>query len=281
MRVAVSGSSGLLGSAFLGWAAGQAWEPLPLPRPSFDHPRLADCDAVVHLAGEPLAAHRWTAAVRARIHDSRVEGTRRLVDGLARLPRRPRVLVCASAVGYYGDCGDEAVTEGHGPGDDFLARVCVEWEGEAARARELGLRVVSLRFGMILSPSGGALKAMLGPFRLGLGGPVGGGRQFWSFVALPDAVAALAFALSHEDLEGACNVAAPGALRQGDFAAVLGHHLRRPAFMPLPAVAARIVMGDLADAVVLPSIRAVPARLTSAGFTFACPDLAAALAAVL
>jgi uncharacterized protein (TIGR01777 family) len=242
---------------------------------------LSGRDAVVHLAGEPVA-QRWTAAARRAIAESRAVGTRNLVAGLGALDpsARPGVLVSASAVGYYGAHGDELVTEATPPGDDFLAGVCVAWEREADGAAELGLRVARIRTGVVLDKSGGALKTMLPPFRLGVGGPVAGGRQYMPWIHVDDLVALYLRALDDASWSGAYNGSAPGPVTNKDFSKALGRALHRPAVLPVPALALRLLYGDMAE-VVTEGQRAVPERALAAGFTYTFADLDAALAAAL
>ncbi len=289
LRVGLSGASGLIGSALkasyeadghevvaltrLRGGAGVHWDPA---RGELDAAGLENLDAVVHLAGESIAAGRWTPERKARIRDSRVRGTALLAGALAGLKRRPQVLVSASAVGFYGDC-DDAVDERAGPGGDFLAVVCRDWEEAAAPAGRAGIRVVHPRLGVVLSPAGGALAKMLTPFKLGLGGPVGDGQQWLSWIALDDAVAALRFCAGERSLNGPVNLTAPGAATSREFASVLGRVLRRPAFMPLPAFAARLLFGEMGEALLLSGQRVVPARLKRAGYAFRHPELEAAL----
>jgi len=283
--IVISGGNGLVGQAFISTLArassgarivrlvrpGSGGEDSVLFDPaggSIDAVRLEGCDAVVHLAGEPIAAGRWSVARKARIRSSRVEGTRLVVDGLGRLKMRPRVLVCASAVGYYGNRGDEQLDEASAPGVGFLSSVAVGWEAEAARARDLGIRVVSLRLGIVLSAKGGALARMLTPFRLGAGGPLGDGRQWMSWIHIDDLVSAIRFTMEREDLSGAVNAVAPQPCRNADFTRSLARALRRPAFLPAPAFALRLALGEMADALLLSSQRVAPGRLSAAGFTW-------------
>jgi hypothetical protein len=254
-----------------------AWDPLAGPAPA---PALTGRDAVVHLAGEPIA-QRWNAGVRHAIRESRVAGTRHLVDGLRALgDERPGALVCASAVGYYGGRGDELLPESARPGDDFLAGVCVAWEREADAAAALGMRVVKIRTGVALAKEGGALKTMLTPFRLGLGGPVGDGRQYLPWIHLDDLVALYLGALDEPTWEGAYNATAPEPVTNRDFARALGRALHRPAMLPVPGFALRLRFGDMAE-VVTEGQRAVPERALAAGFAFGHADLDAALRDVL
>ncbi|HZI95439.1 MAG TPA: TIGR01777 family oxidoreductase [Patescibacteria group bacterium] len=288
--VAVSGGRGLVGSALTEALAGARVVRLARPGSgngnsvlfdpkggSIDAVRLEGCDAVVHLAGEPIAAGRWNASRKEKILHSRVEGTRLLVDGLSRIARRPRVLVCASAIGYYGNRADEELKESSSPGDDFLAKVVRQWEAEAGRAASLGIRVVTLRLGIVLSAKGGALARMLTPFKLGLGGRLGDGRQWMSWIHIEDLVRVILFALQNEALSGPVNAVAPEPARNADFTVALAGALHRPALMPAPAFALRLALGEMADALLLSSARVVPGRLAEAGFAWKFPRLEAAL----
>jgi len=235
-------------------------------------------DAVVHLLGESIGG-RSTPARKRAIQESRLLGTAHLVGALEALPSRPAALISASGVGYYGDRGEEFLDEETPPGDDFLARLCVQWEGAARRAESLGVRVVRLRMGPVLHPSGGALATMLPLFKLGLGGRLGPGRQWWSWISRPDVVELIAFLLEHE-VSGAVLATAPQAVRQSDFARALGRALRRPAFLPVPAFALRIAFGEFAGQI-LASTRVRPRIAPSLGFSFGHPTLAEALEALL
>lgn len=293
LHVAVTGASGLLGAAlrpFLstgghrvtpvtrGRALGGAvrWDPA---RGRIDAEGLAGVDAVVHLAGESVGT-RWTAERKRRIRESRREGTRLLAETLARLPRPPRVLISASAVGAYGDRGDEVLTEASSLDDappDFFVELGREWEAATEPARAAGIRVVIARLGIVLSPAGGALARMLPVFRLGLGGSLGSGRQWMSWIAADDAVGALHHALMTETLAGPVNITAPEPVTAGEFAAVLARVLGRPALLPVPAAALRLLFGEMADVALLSSQRVLPARLTGSGYRFRYPDLEGAL----
>lgn len=236
-------------------------------------------DAVVHLAGENIGA-RWTTARKARIHSSRVGGTRLLSVALSRMSTPPAVLVSASAVGIYGNRGDEILTEESSAGDrahDFLAGVGQDWEGAADVARAAGIRVVHPRFGVVLSPHGGVLDRMLPPFRLGVGGRLGSGEQWLSWISIDDAVEALVYLLFTETLPGPVNVTAPEPIRNRDLTRTLGRVLSRPTLLPVPAAALRLALGEMAESTVLASTRAVPRRLVAAGFRFSHPDLETAL----
>jgi uncharacterized protein (TIGR01777 family) len=255
-----------------------AWDPLAGPAPA---EALAGRDAVAHLAGEPVA-QRWSAEVKRRIRDSREVGTRNLVAGLAAVAEaeRPRTLVSSSAVGYYGKRGDERVPESTPPGDDFLAHVCALWEREADAAAAHGLRVVKVRTGVVLDKTGGALKTMLPPFRLGVGGPVAGGDQYLPWIHVDDLVALYLRALTDAAWSGAYNGAAPEPVTNKAFSKALGRALRRPAVAPVPAFAIRLLYGEMAE-VVTEGQRAVPERALAEGFAFRHPDLGAALADAL
>lgn len=298
MRILVSGSSGLIGSALLPFltagghsvtrlvrskrAGGDVGSILWNPQAgTIDRGALEGFDAVVHLAGENIAGGRWTAARKARIRDSRVKGTRLLATTLAGLARPPRVLVTASAVGYYGDRGDELLAEESPPGTGFLAELCREWEAAADPAREKGIRVANLRLGLVLSGTGGALPRMLPAFKLGVGGVIGSGRQYWSWIAIDDLVGAIYHALTTESLRGPVNVVAPRAVTNREFTKTLGRVLSRPTIFPLPAFAARLALGEMANELLLAGQRLEPARLVASGYKFLYPELEDALRHVL
>jgi uncharacterized protein len=243
---------------------------------------LRDVEAIFHLAGEPVVEGRWDDKKKERILRSRVDSTRALVTSLARLPAesRPRVLVCASAVGYYGSRGDELLTETSAPGTDFLADVCRAWEGEAAKARELGVRVVSVRTGIALATEGGALAKMLPVFRAGVGGRLGDGKQWMPWIHIADLVGLYRFAAANEDLDGPIDAAAPDIVNNAAFTRALAAAIHRPAVVPAPAFALRIALGEAAS-VVLASQRVAPARALEAGYRFTYPRLGEALADLL
>ena len=297
MRIAITGASGLIGRRLLKdlAAAGHSLHVLsrhagtnlpPGVRLSvWDATRgeppadaLRDVDAVVHLAGEPVA-QRWTAHARQVIRESRVTGTRNLVEALARLPRKPEVLVCASAVGYYGDRGDEILNESSSPGTDYLARLCVDWEKEAQAAEASGIRVVRVRTGLVLDARGGALPRMLPPFRLGLGGKLGSGRHWMSWIHLEDLAALFQFALANP-ISGPVNGVAPNPVVNAGFTRALAAAVHRPAIFPVPAFALRLLFGEMSG-ILLASQRALPQAAERAGFRFRYPELAPALADVL
>ena len=239
---------------------------------------LESADAVIHLAGEPVA-QRWTSEVKQRIRSSRVEGTRNLVNALARLETRPQVLISASAIGYYGSRGDETLTEDSAAGDDFLARLAVDWEQAAAKAEALGIRVVRLRIGMVLG-NGGALAKMLPPFRLGLGGRLGSGRQWVSWIHIDDVIGLIAFALGNSALRGPMNATAPQPVTNAQFTQELGAALHRPTIFPAPRMAVKLMFGEMGE-VILGSQRVMPRAAQSAGFQFRYPELGPALRRLL
>lgn len=241
---------------------------------------LDGIDAVFHLAGEPIAEGRWTDARKSRIRESRVAGTRAIVDAIRRADRRPLVLVSASAVGVYGSRGDEHLDEGSAPGEGFLADVCRAWEREALAATELGVRVVVARLGVVLDPRGGALAKMLPLFRAGLGGPLGSGRQWMSWVHVDDVVGLLLHVATRPEVSGPVNVCAPEPVRQRDFAHALAHSLHRPGIVPTPALALRVAFGEMAE-VLLDSQHVAPAVARSTGYRFRFERLGDALGAVV
>ena len=296
MKILVTGSSGLVGKSLIDFLTTGGHEVVRLVRTSSQHDNaiqwnpsegqidraaLEGIEAVVHLAGEGIATRRWSAAQKARILDSRVQGTRLLCEAIAELEKPPRTLISASAVGYYGDRGDETLDETSSVGTGFLADVCRQWETACEPARQKGVRVVNLRIGVVLSPQGGALKSMLLPFKLGVGGVVGGGKQFWSWIAIDDLIGAIHHALMCDDLSGPVNVTAPNAATNREFTKALGKVLRRPTIFPMPAFAARIALGEMADELLLASARVLPTRLQETGYEFRCPDLEGALRHVL
>lgn len=295
MDVLVSGSHGFIGSALLPAleaaghrprrlvraAAGEgdvAWDP---GAGTFDAAALEGVGAVVHLGGVGIGDRRWTPEHKARVRASRVDGTALLARALAGMRSPPSVLVSGSAVGYYGDRGDEVLTEESTPGDDFLAEVVRAWEDATGPAADAGIRVVKLRSGVVYGPGGGALKKQLPLFKLGLGGPLGSGRQWLSWITLEDEVGAILHALGTESLAGPVNATAPEPVTSGDMARALGRALHRPAVLPVPAVALRLVVGrQMADEMVLASQRAVPACLLESGYRFHHPRAEAAMAAL-
>lgn len=246
-----------------------------------DAAKLEGVDLVFHLAGKGIADQRWTPAVKKLIIDSRVQGTQLIAKTLAGLDRKPRALISASAIGFYGDRGDTPVDENAEAGEGFLAETCQQWEAANAPAWEAGLRVAQMRIGIVLSPKGGALAKLLPIFRMGGGGVVGSGKQVMSWIALPDLVAALRFVGDVESMHGAINATAPGAVTNREFTKALGEELNRPTLLPVPAFALRLAMGEMADGLLLEGARVVPKRLTEAGFEFEAPQLAGAFDRVL
>jgi uncharacterized protein (TIGR01777 family) len=293
VKITVSGASGFIGRRLLKtFAAGGhtmqvlsrhagtnmpagvkvfAWDPAKGEPPSES---LQDVDAVVHLAGEPVA-QRWNADVKARIRDSRVTGTTNLVKAMARQPRKPAVLVSSSAIGYYGSRGDEALTESSTQGSDFLAEVCADWEKSARQAEALGVRVVSIRTGHVLDPRGGLLKRILPPFRMGIGGKLGNGRQWTSWIHLDDLAAMFRFAVD-QPVSGALNGVAPNPVSNTEFTRALAAAVHRPAIFPVPKLALSLLFGEMAE-VILGSQRVQPERPLAAGFGFQYPELRPAL----
>ena len=295
MQIAITGATGMVGTALSAaltraghrivpvsrraLPGGVRWNP---ERGEIDASALAGVDAAVNLAGENLAAGRWTAAVKARIRSSRIRGTRLLSDALAAGSTPPRVLVSASAIGYYGARhGDELLDESSPAGDDFLAQLCVEWEAAADPAREAGVRVVHPRIGLILAREDGALAKMLPPFRLGLGGPLGTGSQWMSWIALDHVVALLIRAITSDTLHGPVNAVTPAPVRNSQFTATLAAVLHRPAVLPVPAALLRLLFGEMADMTLLASLRVSAEKLLASGFVFQEPELGGALQALL
>jgi len=253
------------------------WDPMQGPPPQ---EAFAGIDTVLHLAGESVAEGRWTAEQKARIRDSRVVGTRNLVQGILQAAEKPRALVSASAVGYYGDRGDEELTESAAPADDFLARVCVEWEREARGAEQAGVRVVCARTGIVLGAGGGALGKMLLPFKLGAGGPLGNGRQWMPWIHVADLARLYVHAADTASISGPMNAVAPNPVRNSDFTRALARQLHRPAFMPAPYLGLRLLFGEFAQ-VLFASQRVLPQVACDTGFVFQYPDITAALREIL
>jgi uncharacterized protein (TIGR01777 family) len=300
MKITVTGATGLIGTRLvhdlldrgdevtvlsrnpdrarqaLGTVEAFRWDPQAEPAPP---EALAGREGVVHLAGENIA-QRWNDETRRRIHDSREQGTRRLVEGIAAAEPRPGVLVSMSGINYYGDRGEETVDEGTPPGDDYLANVCLAWEREAEAAAELGLRVVRTRNGVVLDKRGGALAKMLPPFRLGIGGPVAGGRQYMTWIHPDDIAGMIVHALDDERWTGAVNAAAPAPVTNAEFSKALGRALRRPAIAPVPALAVRALYDGMAQ-LVTDSVRAVPRRAAELGYEHRRPDLDEAMRSAL
>lgn len=297
MKITISGASGLIGRRLLKTLGGNghtlqvlsrhagtnmppnikvfSWDPAKAEPPAES---LRDADVVVHLAGEPVA-QRWTAEVKRRIRDSRVAGTRNLVQAMARLERKPAALVCSSAIGYYGSRGDEMLPESASAGSGFLAEVCVDWEKEAAEAAALGVRVVRMRTGLVLDARGGALARMLPPFRIGAGGKLASGRQWQSWIHIDDLVGLYKLAIE-TPLAAAVNGVAPYPVTNGDFTKVLAAAVHRPAIFPVPAFGLKLLFGEMAE-VLLASQRVQPRQAEAAGYRFRFPQLEPALADLL
>jgi len=238
-------------------------------------------DAVVNLAGASIAGGRWSAARKAELRASRIDTTRALIAALAKMSARPRVLVSASATGFYGNRGDEILTEESGPGNEFLSDLAKDWEAEALKAEAIGVRVVLARFGIVLSKDGGALPPMMLPFRFFAGGKIGSGNQWMSWITLEDVVEVLRFAIEKGDVRGPLNVISPQPVQNADFTKTLASAMHRPAIFPAPAFALRLVLGEMADALLLSSQRVLPKKLESLGYCFQHADLKSALAAAL
>jgi uncharacterized protein len=302
MKILVTGSTGLVGSALVSELKQAGHTVCRLMRPGtkaeagrgnegFDvkwNPETGElgaaavgADAVVNLAGASIAHGRWTDARKKELRTSRVDTTRALLNALAKMATRPRVLVSASAIGFYGDRQEELLTEESPTGRGFLCEVAKDWEAEADKAEALGVRVARLRFGVILAKKGGALPQMARPFRFGVGGRIGSGRQWMSWIGLEDVVAVVRLGLEDGSVRGALNVVAPEPVRNADFTAALAKALHRPALFPAPAFALRLLLGEMADALLLASTRVVPHRLEKLGYRFLQSDLAGALASAL
>ena len=295
MKILVAGSSGLIGTALCSRLEREGHEVVRLVRRApaqgelrwdpevgeLEQEALEGIEATVHLGGRSIAAGRWTTTVKEQLRQSRVQTTQLLAAHLAGLAAPPRVLVCASAVGIYGHRGDEELDEESDTGEGFLAELGRAWEEASAVASEAGIRVVQARLGIVLSRRGGALAKMLWPFRLGLGGKIGSGRQYVSWISLEDAVAALIYAVENDALRGPVNLTAPQPVTNAELTRTLGRVLRRPTRLPLPAFAAKLVLGELAEEGLLASQRARPKRLLEAGFEFAYPELEGALRSAL
>lgn len=294
MRILITGASGLIGKALQKSFAEKGYEMLLAgrgePKTSNeiewsvesgfhekDLERLEALDAVIHLAGESISGLRWTDEKKKAIRESRVKGTRNVVNTLAELKQKPRVFIAGSAMGFYGDRGDEIVTETSSPGDNFLSDVAREWEMESRRAEDSGIRTVLLRTAIVLSKDGGALATMLTPFKLGVGGVIGSGKQWMSWVSLDDVVGIINYAIENESLRGAINVASPNPVTNEEFTKTMGDVLYRPTIIPLPEFAVNLLLGEMGDTLLLNSTRVEPKRLKDAAYEFKFPDLRSAL----
>jgi uncharacterized protein (TIGR01777 family) len=293
MKILIAGSSGLVGNALFPALSAAGHIVFPLVRPpqiagekqvawnsetgEMDLEAAAGTEAVVNLSGASIAGSRWSEERKRELRTSRIDSTRALVDALAKLEPRPRVLVSASAVGYYGNRGDDRLDEDSAPGEGFLAKLAADWETEALRAETLGVRTVVLRFGVILSGRGGALAQMLGPFKLGVGGRLGSGRQWMAWVAIADVVGMIRAAIENDAWRGAYNCVAPEPVTNAEFTKVLGRVLRRPTIFPVPPVALRTLFGEMADEMLLASLRVGSKRVAQTGYSYAYPGLELAI----
>ncbi len=289
--VAITGASGMVGTALAEKLRQTGHKSLSITRKASSSDRilwdaatglknpsqLESVDTIVHLAGENIAAGRWTAAMKDRIRRSRVEGTRSLVKSIAEVKQRPKTLVCASAIGFYGERGETVLDESAAAGTGYLSDVCREWEHEAQAASALGLRVVNVRIGVVLSPRGGALAKMLLPFKLGAGGIIGSGKQYWSWIGLHDLVRILAFCVDNETVQGAVNGVSPNPMTNYHFTKGVGKALHRPTMFPLPAFVAKLALGEMANDLLLASTRVIPKKLQDHGFQFDYPELVGCL----
>ena len=292
MKILITGASGLIGQALQKSFTEKGYEMLLASRKDptddkhikwsiedgfADPDKLEGVDVVVHLAGENVSGLRWTDEKKKAIRDSRVLGTRNVVDAISKLKAKPKTFIASSAIGFYGERGDEEVTESSAAGHNFLAGVSKEWEAESRRAEDAGIRTVLLRTGIVLSKDGGALGTMLMPFKLGVGGVVGSGKQWMSWISLDDEIAIINFAIENENIRGAVNAVAPNPVTNQEFTKTLGEVLYRPTFLPLPEFAVSMVFGEMGDALLLASTRVLPKRLEDAGFEFKYADLKSAL----
>ena len=292
MKVLVTGATGLVGSELVPFLTKQGhdvyrltrgkaheahdivWDP---SRNQFPKGRIEGTDVVIHLAGENIAGKRWNSAVKSELRRSRVEGTKLLCETITQLETLPKTLICASAIGFYGDRGSEMLNETSAGGTGFLADVCREWEAASEPARAKGIRVVNLRTGVVLSTKGGALAKMLPPFKMGVGGVVGSGNQYWSWITIDDLVGVINHCVTHEKLSGPVNATSPCPVTNYDFTKTLGTVLGRPTIFPMPAFAARIALGEMANDLLLASAKVLPNRLSESGYQFLYPSLEPAL----
>jgi uncharacterized protein (TIGR01777 family) len=291
MQILLSGSSGLVGKALISRLTGAGHQVIRLVRRTPTRPDerqwnpeervnpivLDRIDAVIHLAGDNIADGRWTPEKKKRIRDSRVIGTRKLAEAIAEAPHPPKALISTSAIGYYGDRGDEILDESSAPGSGFLPDVCIGWENACDPAKAKGVRVVLARLGIVMSTESGALSQMLTPFKFGVGGVVGSGKQYWSSISLDDVTSAFQFLAENEQISGPVNLVAPTPATNREFTKALGHVLHRPTVLPMPAFAARLALGEMADGLILASARVLPKRLEQAGFQFGYPNVEAIL----
>lgn len=298
MKALITGASGLIGTELQKALREKGWELLLASRsePKDDRhikwtveegfrdedlDRLEGLDAVIHLAGENVAGLRWTDEKKKAIRDSRVHGTRTLIDAFTKLKNRPKAFIAGSAIGFYGNRGDDEMTEASPAGEGFFPEVCRDWEAESRRAEDLGIRTVLLRTGIVLSKDGGALGTMLLPFKMGVGGVVGSGKQWMSWISLEDQIRAMLFVLENESIRGAVNLTSPNPATNEQFTKTLGEVLYRPTFLPLPEFAVGMIFGEMGDALLLDSTKVLPKRLEDAGFEFKFPELKPAIEAAV
>lgn len=298
MKALITGASGLIGKALQAALKQKGWELLLASRsePKDDRhfkwtveegfrdedlERLEGLDAVIHLAGENVAGLRWTEEKKKAIRDSRVLGTRTLIDAFYKLKNRPKAFIAGSAIGFYGNRGDDEMTEASPAGEGFFPEVCRDWEAESRRAEDLGIRTVLLRTGIVLSKDGGALGTMLLPFKMGVGGVVGSGKQWMSWISLEDQIRAILFVLENDNIRGAVNLTSPNPATNEQFTKTLGEVLYRPTFLPLPEFAVGMIFGEMGDALLLDSTKVLPKRLEDAGFEFKYPELKPAIEAAV
>ncbi len=297
MKILVSGSSGLIGRALCPFLIKNNCKVVRLVRkpvqqvedtvfwyPEYgilDESNLVGSDVIVHLAGEPIAGGRWTEEKKRAIYNSRINSTKLLVEKISKLPTPPKVFICASAIGYYGDRGDEILTEESSPGEGFLAKTAYDWEEAAKPLQKIGVRVVNLRIGIVLSLEGGALRLMLLPFKLGLGGKIGSGKQYWSWIAIDDLIYIIYEAIINSTLTGPINAVSPESVTNYEFTKILGKLLKRPTFLPLPSFMVKLLFGEMGKELLLSSTRVEPKKLMSAGYKFHFPQLEIALRHIL
>ena len=295
MKVAVTGSSGLIGSSLVSFLSEKSVTVSKILRENTEDDDISwkpedgdwnsaftgGVDGIIHLAGESVASGKWTRKKKEKIRNSRIEGTKRLCEHILKLPTPPSVLVCASAIGYYGNRGVEFLNEGSSRGSGFLPDVCLGWEEAAESVSKAGIRVVNVRFGIVLSKDGGALAKMMTPFKIGMGGKIGSGTQYMSWIAMDDVTSAIYHTLITESLKGPVNVTAPNPVTNKEFTTTLGEVLKRPAVVPMPAFAAKLAFGEMANDLLLASTKVAPKRLSDSGYKFQYPELENALKHVL
>lgn len=281
MNILLSGSSGLIGSELKKNLENDGHQVTPLSR-DFDNPiNFEGIDAVIHLAGENIAQGRWTKAKKSEIKNSRINGTKKLSDQLATSPHKPSIFISSSATGFYGDRSDDILDEESSQGAGFLPEVCVLWEKATKSAEQAGIRTIHIRTGVVLTKKGGALKKMLPPFLLGGGGILGNGKQYMSWISLKDEINAILFILNNNEISGAVNLTAPNPVNNKEFTKILGKTIKKPTILPLPGFAARLLFGEMAEAILLTGNRVLPNKLLNAGFNFTHPTLDKALESIL